>query len=100
LGIAFSSAFVEHHDLDEKTRVSVMVDAEARRLGFRFHTNGNDLDSFSLIVDGSNGTGRWFQSQRIYGDFPWLNAVLKRPVQRRRFPPKLSHGVWFIEIPD
>lgn len=98
LGIAFSSGFVVNHGLDEMSRVSVLIDDGARRVGFRFHTNERDIDSFSLTVDGTNSAGRWFQSKHLYTEFPWLAAVLKRPLHDRRFTPKRAQGVWFIEV--
>ena len=99
LGIAFSSTFVLNNGLQKTPRVSVMLDERAHRIGFRFHTDENDADSFSLVADGANKAGRWFQSKHLYVHFPWLGAVLKRPPQERRFPPRRNQGIWFIEVP-
>lgn len=98
MGIAFSTGFVQANGLGEMTRVSLVFDHKAQRLGFRFHTTETNLDAFAVTADGSSSEGRYLNSKRIYADFPWLAAVLKRPTNERRFRPSFSKGVWFIDV--
>lgn len=99
LGVAFSTEFIQAHDLAKMTRVSLVVDHEARRLGFRFHSDEKNPDAFAVGKDGRS-SGRYLNSKRIYSDLPWLGAALKRARHERRFRPKLSHGIWFIDVPE
>lgn len=98
-GIAFSTEFIQAHDLGEMTRVSLVIDHESRRLGFRFHSDEKNLDAFAVGTDGRS-SGRYLTSKRIYSDLPWLGAALARARNDRRFRPKFSHGVWFIDLGD
>jgi hypothetical protein len=97
-GIAFNARFIQTRNLSAMTRASIMIDHEAHRLGFRFHAEANDVDSFTLSRDGSTSSGRYIQSKHLYDDVPWLGAVLKHSKAHRRFQPKLQAGVWFIEV--
>jgi hypothetical protein len=100
MGIAFSTGFVAAHKLGEMTRVSLVVDNDSRRLGFRFHSDENNVDAFAIAADGSSSGGRYLNSKRIYSDIPWLGAALARPNNERRFRPRSSHGVWFIDLAE
>jgi hypothetical protein len=80
------------------TRASIVVDNEAHRLGFRFHTDEEDPDSFTLSRDGSTSAGRYLQSKRLYDDVPWLGTALKHAPAHRKFRPRFQAGVWFIDI--
>jgi hypothetical protein len=99
LGIAFSTEFIQAHSLGEMTRVSLVVDHDARRLGFRFHSDEKNPDAFAVGTDGRS-SGRYLNSKRIYSDLSWLAAALARPKSERRFRPKFSHGVWFIDVAE
>jgi hypothetical protein len=79
------------------SRVSLVVDHESRRLGFRFHSDDKNIDAFTVGTDGRS-SGRYLTSKGIYSDLPWLTAALARPKSDRRFRPKFSHGVWFIDV--
>lgn len=100
MGIAFSTEFIAAHKLGEMTRVSLVVDHDSRRLGFRFHSNEKDFDAFAVTSDGRSSGGRYLNSKRIYADLPWLAAALARPKNDRRFEPKVARDVWFIELSE
>lgn len=99
-GIAFSTEFIQAHSLGEMTRVSLVVDHGAQRLGFRFHSDEKNHDAFAIGTDGRSSGGRYLNSKRIYSDLPWLADALARPKSERRFRPKSSHGVWFIAVSE
>ncbi len=101
-GIAFSAAFVGKAGATAQTRTTVMVDADQRRVGFKFHSNERDRDAYALRNDGgAHSTGRWIQSQRLYKDYLWLGEVLTFPSEARHFEPEFDpkNGLWFITIP-
>ena len=91
---------ISAHKLGEMSRVSLVVDHASRRLGFRFHSDEKNVDAFAVTTDGRSSGGRYLNSKRIYADLPWLSAALARPKNDRRFRPKFSHGVWFIDLAE
>ena len=100
-GIAFSAAFIREADVDSCSRVSVLVDPDEHRVGFRFHSQESDLDSYALTFDGGRASGRWIQCRRLYDDYRWMGEVLERddPDGRRFTPERDPKGkLWFITI--
>jgi hypothetical protein len=103
MGIAFSANFVESSpDVRKASRASIVVDAEGRRLGFRFHRNEDDPNAYSLCADGGGANGKWIQARRLYTDYEWLGRAVDQPAGSRRFLPEFDakSQVWFIRIPD
>jgi hypothetical protein len=101
MGIAFSAEFIEKHELGGKDRVSLLVDEQQRRLGFQFHKDAKDADSYALSSDGGLSKGRWFQSRSVYTDYPWVKKILSKPSAARRLPVKKGDkSIFYVEVPD
>lgn len=101
LGIAFSATFVEGSpEVRNASRVSIVVDEEDHRLGFRFHRDEADQDAYSLTADGGGASGKWIQSGLLYREYAWLGEVLAEPAAARRFLPEFDakNRIWFINV--
>ncbi|NIO19871.1 MAG: hypothetical protein GTN76_03815 [Candidatus Aenigmarchaeota archaeon] len=100
----FNSQFVTETELDpDSMRVVIYADAERRRLGFEFVTDGRK-DSYALSFMAS----RRRKSQRktiqctargIVGMYRWVRAVTKLSVGDRRFEPTKEEKLWVIQLP-
>ena len=76
------------------------ADREARRLGFIFHTDGDDPDCLKLTADGGpknqNKSSRVVQAANLMRQ-PWMKAILaNRSV--RRFVPYKDADLWVIDL--
>ena len=102
MGIAFNAGFTREAGLGRATRVSIVIDGERRRLGFRFHAREDDQDAYALTSDGAGANSRWIQSQRLYSEYGWLGQALEWPLESRRFSPEFDarNEVWFITVPE
>ena len=101
--IAFNAQFVAQAKLTDMTRVSVFLDPEHFRIGFEFHKDSTDEDSYSLTADGGSqsGGGRAIQPAALIMNNPWIAAVARIEDKReRRFKPEW-HGAdrkWIISL--
>jgi hypothetical protein len=97
-GISFNAHFVREAGVESVKRVTFLIDNELRQLGFRFHSNKSQADSFCLTTEGA---GKWMQSIGIYKKYPWLDEVIKWSMDSRRFTPRYNprEECWLIEIP-
>jgi hypothetical protein len=100
-GVAFNAAFVRAASLEDKTRVSVHVDPESRRIGFKFLGDASDADSYALTKDGGGpGKGRLAQAATLLR-LPWVAAVGRIDDRRlRRFKPTWSsaESMWVLSL--
>jgi hypothetical protein len=100
--IAFNAHFIRANNLTDSTRASVYVDVEQRKLGFAFHSDTSDRDSFAMIPDGGNkaGVSRIIQVQSLMAKNRWLRAAseLKDGRARQYSPSKYPDGKWVISI--
>jgi len=101
--IAFNAHFVADAQLSDKLRVTVFVDEEARRLGFKFHDDAADEDSFALTADGGSkkGRGRSIQVNSLMLKQDWLRALSQHEDSRvRRFRPQWvsADSMWVISV--
>jgi hypothetical protein len=100
-GVAFNAAFVRVADLEDKTRVSVHIEPESWRIGFKFLSDPSDVDSYALTRDGGGrGKGRWTQAGALV-KLPWVAAVARLDNERlRRFKPTWSsaESMWSISL--
>jgi len=100
--IAFNAHFIRANNLSDFTRASVYVDAERRRLGFTFHSDTSDRDSFAMTPDGGKkaGVSRVIQIQSVMSKNRWLRAAseLKDGRARQYSPSKHPDGKWVISI--
>ena len=99
-GIAFSAAFASQSGAQTATRVSILVDPQRRRLGFRFHAREDDANAYAVSSDGGHSRGRWAQCGRLYSEYEWLGDALARTADERRFKPERDpkDGIWFITV--
>ncbi len=99
--IAFNAHFIRANSLADFLRATVFVDADRRKVGFKFHSNVSDRDSFALTTDGgSKGEARIIQVQALMVKNRWLRAASKVTISRARqySPTKAPDGIWTIWI--
>jgi hypothetical protein len=65
--IAFNAHFIRSNSLSDVLRVTVFTDSEQRKIGFVFHSDVSDRDSFAMTPDGGGkiGVGRVIQVQSV-----------------------------------
>jgi hypothetical protein len=102
-GIAFNAEFIRLAHAHRSTRATLYFDEQRRRVGLRFHSRSNDPDAYAVNADGGGAGaagGRLLAARRIYERYPWLKAVLERPLPKRRFPVQRANDddLWFVEI--
>lgn len=100
--IAFNAHFIRANGLQDKTRVTVHVDPDRFRVGFQFHSDVADQDSFALTGDGgsSTGHGRAIQVSGLMQRYRWLNAAaaVANPTVRRYSPEWLpAERLWILK---
>lgn len=100
--IAFNAAFVRAAEIEKMERASVLVDEEDSRLGFRFHNNVSDSNSYAVTRDGGGrGAGRVIQCQSLIQRHSWISGVARlQDKGARRFAPDLnrSEKAWVISL--
>lgn len=100
--IAFNAHFIRANNLSEFSRATVYIDADQRRIGFVFHSDTSDRDSFAMTPDGGSkaGTARVIQVQSVMAKNRWLRAAsdLKDGRVRQYSPIKHPDGKWVISI--
>lgn len=100
--IAFNAHFIRANSLSDFPRATVYADAEQRRIGFTFHSDTSDLDSFAMTPDGGNKAGvpRVIQVQSVMAKNRWLRAAseLKDGRAHQYSPSKHPDGKWVISI--
>lgn len=100
--IAFNAHFIRANSLSDFPRATVYADAEQRRIGFTFHSDTSDRDSFAMTPDGGNkaGVSRVIQIQSVMAKNRWLRAAseLKDGRARQYSPSKHPDGKWVISI--
>ncbi len=107
--IAFNAHFMTANKLLSMNYVSVYVDSEDFRLGFRFNESSADPDSLALVKDGGKkaslagvqSSNRCIQTQGVFTENKWLQAISAEPDGRvRKFTPKWipAEGLWAIDI--
>jgi len=101
--IAFNAHFVSAAQLGDKLRATVFVDEGSRCLGFKFHDDASDEDSFALTADGGGkkGRGRAIQVSSLMRECAWLRALSQHENPRvRRFQPQWvsADSLWMIAI--
>lgn len=99
VGVAFSQAFTDRPEIKRATRVTVFIDTDLHRLGFRFHRNTDDVNSYVLTEQHSE---KLIQTRSIYRKHEWLSRVVDMDKQHRRFTPAfdVEAGIWYIEVPN
>jgi hypothetical protein len=103
--IAFNAQFVRANGLDEKTRVTVHCNSAQFRLGFQFHSDVSDQDSYALTRDGGQGGrnayGRSIGAAALMSRYRWLSAAASLPDRSvRRYSPEWlpAEGLWRVNI--
>ena len=104
-GVAFNAEFVRVAKIEDKTRVSVSVNPASLQIGFKFHDDSSDADSYALTTDGGSrdrghGIGRWAQAGTLVR-LPWVAAIARIENARlRRFKPTWSsvQSMWIVTL--
>ena len=97
--IAFNSKFVGKANLKNYTRVVVSVDPEEYIIGFQFHNNEKDLDSFQLYTDSRTKNTRLFSARQLINKYNWVKSIAEHsdPLLKRFFPKFNSiENMWQI----
>jgi len=100
--IAFNAQFVVQADLADMTRVSIFFDPSRFRIGFKFHSDSTDADSYALGRDGGGrGRGRSVQAAAVINKHSWIDAVAKiKDLRLRRFKPEWhsADSMWIVSL--
>lgn len=100
-GVAFNAAFVRSANIENKTHVSVRVDTDSFRIGFKFLDGPTDADCYALTRDGGGrGNGRWAQAGALVR-IPWVASIVRIPDPGlRRFKPTWSSvdSMWILTL--
>jgi hypothetical protein len=102
--IAFNAHFVATVAIERNSHVSIFLKPDSFQVGFKFHNDSTDEDSYTLIHDGGGsrrGRGRSIQITALMRENSWLKAISLEPDQRlRRFEPKWisTDSLWVISI--
>ncbi|VVB63117.1 Uncharacterised protein [uncultured archaeon] len=76
--IAFNAHFVATAAIEGISRVSVFLKPKSFQVGFKFHNDSKDDDSYALTRDGGGegrGRGRSVQITALMRENSWLAAV-------------------------
>jgi len=93
--ISFTSEFVKMAKIEACTRINVLVSQEEKKLGFIFHSNAKEVDSFSLFKDNQS---RAATIRGILKQNPWLQKIASRPANERKFTPEKEGELWVIKV--
>lgn len=101
--ISFGMKFCREIGLGTKsTRVSLYVDAIEYRLGFHFHNDNDDLDSYKLNTGERNRNyirgNVCICSAALQRKYTWIANLIKYPMHERRFTPRKDGKLWVIDI--
>jgi hypothetical protein len=100
--MAFNAHSIRSNNLSDVPRVTVFTDSEQREMGFLFHFDVSDRDSFAMTPDGGGkaGVNRVIQVQSVMAKNRWLRAAfeLKDGRARQYSPVKHPDGKWVICI--
>jgi len=99
--IAFSAVFARVAELDNRHRVTIMVDGDLFRIAFEFHTDDRP-HSLALVGENKNKakkySGMFCSSHGLIKQFPWVRQVTKLPSRDRRFQPRRESKMWVIQL--
>lgn len=98
--IAFNSEFVKKADIQGYERVTIFLDPENYKIGFKFH-NKNDRDSWTLYPDSKKGNTRNVSIQQIKKQNKWIKSICEiKDLVLRRFVPKFNNieKLWEINL--
>lgn len=78
----FNSHFVKIAELKKYSKVSVFVDEENYKIGFDFHNDAQDRNSFALMIKGGSAS---IKAQEIIFNTPFIKKImqLKNKADRR-----------------
>jgi hypothetical protein len=89
---AFNKQFTLQAELQNFKRVSFFVEPDKRKIGFEFHSDATDEDSYPIMKDGGGSRsvqGRVAQPPSLFKEHSWLAAVARLPDPHlRRFKPQ------------
>ena len=98
--IALSVKVIKEFDLDEYSRVSILVDRERYALGLRFHNNELDEASYKIVNDGGGKArehgGKIIQAPSVLRKVPFVMATVKDGP--RRIVPRREKDVLVLEV--
>ncbi len=99
--VAFNSEFVKMAELEKYKRVTVFIDSKNYIIGFQFHNNEKDPDSFTLYSDSKTKSTRNISNQQIIKSNKWIKAILKfEDTLLKRFKPEFDNikKMWIIHL--
>jgi hypothetical protein len=101
--IAFNAHFVRANKLTDMTRVTIYCDPSQYRVGFRFHSDSADQNSFALTGDGGHrgGDSRAVQVNSLMKRHRWLSAAARSSAaSRTHYQPewRAADGLWVINV--
>lgn len=83
--LAFNASLKEKAKLEQYSYVTIFVDEDSYRLGFRFHNNENDPNSLKMYSDGTTKSSRVVSAAQLLNRYPWLKITseLESPTEKR-----------------
>lgn len=99
--LAFNAAFTNKAQLAKYRKVTILVDEEDYKLGFKFHNQEDDTNSLTLYSDGISKSNRVVSARQLMNDYKWIAAISKFPlILNKRFTADWNNieQMWIISL--
>ena len=80
---------------DRFTRVSIFIDDENRRIGFRFFDR-DEQNTYKLMK--SKGGSFAVRIKKLTKQYPWIGAAMEASIEERRFELNADDNIYFIQL--
>jgi len=99
--IGFNANFVKTAELQNFSKVKLLVDREDFRVGFRFG-NENDSNALALFSDNPTHTTKAISASQIFKEYPFIRSISQlQDTLARQFEIKQDHqhkGLWIAQL--
>ena len=93
--IRFNQGAVRKISDDRFTRVSIHIDDENRRIGFKFFDR-DEQKTYKLMK--GKGGGFAVRIKRLAKQYPWIGSAMEAPIEQRRFELNADDNKYFIQL--
>lgn len=99
--IGFNAFFCRAASIHDGMRVQFYIESSVYKVGFRFHEDRSEQNSYLLSSEPSGG-GYHCAGINLYNSHGWINAIVKLPANQRRFVPieeRTPEGkIWVVTL--
>ena len=99
--VAFNAELTSKAKLRDYGKVTILVDEDNYKLGFKFHNQENDPNSLRLYSDGISKSNRVVSARQLMNDYKWIAAISKLPaVLNKRFTAVWDNidKIWVVSL--